>query len=168
MPRVGDSNEDTIGLYESQDVQPVIETIDASNGTTGTRARHSTNTDESPSSLMGQSVLPTLAMIIHRTMSSLVHRCWTLDIRSTIRFVVVLFSYLMGVATVFSVKIAPDRPRGALSSIGDDGYPMMVAQVAASMLSPLLFGIVSTRETSVPLRQKIATVYYLLLVASVL
>ncbi|KAI0888816.1 uncharacterized protein GGS22DRAFT_152418 [Annulohypoxylon maeteangense] len=74
----------------------------------------------------------------------------------------------MGVATTISVDIAPNRPGDSLSSPGDDGYPIMVAQVAASMLSPLIFGIVSTKETSTPLRQKIVSFYYFLLVIGVI
>ncbi|KAI2469970.1 hypothetical protein F4781DRAFT_392437 [Annulohypoxylon bovei var. microspora] len=74
----------------------------------------------------------------------------------------------MGVATTFSVRIAPERPEDALSSLGDDGFPIMIAQVAASMLSPLLFATVSSKEASTPLRQKISSFYYLLLVLGVL
>ncbi|KAI1461490.1 hypothetical protein F4805DRAFT_414352 [Annulohypoxylon moriforme] len=98
----------------------------------------------------------------------LMRLCSILDMRTTVRFIVVIFSHLMGVATTISVKIAPSRPGDALSSVDDDGYPIMVAQVAASMLSPLLFGIVSTRESSTPLRQKMTSFYYLLLVLGVL
>ncbi|KAI1089586.1 hypothetical protein F5B19DRAFT_495297 [Rostrohypoxylon terebratum] len=99
--------------------------------------------------------------------ASLSHLRSSMDTKATIRFTVVVFSHLMGVATTFSVDIAPGRPTEALSSLGDDGYPIMVAQVAASLLSPLLFSIVSTKDRSTPLWQKIVSFYYLLLVAGV-
>ncbi|KAI1379352.1 hypothetical protein F4677DRAFT_442327 [Hypoxylon crocopeplum] len=92
----------------------------------------------------------------------------TLDTRIIVRFTVVLFSYLLGIATPLSASIAPARLDDSLPSVNDDGYPIIVAQVAASLLSPLLFSAVSTRERSTPLRQKVLSFYYLLLMIGVL
>ncbi|KAI2624326.1 hypothetical protein GGR54DRAFT_570575 [Hypoxylon sp. NC1633] len=90
------------------------------------------------------------------------------DIKLTVRFVVVIFSHLLGIAATFSVTIAANRPGDALPSIDDDSFPITVVQVAASLLSPLLFGVISTRDTSTSVRQKIVSFYYLLFVVSVL
>ncbi|KAI1473809.1 hypothetical protein F4774DRAFT_402962 [Daldinia eschscholtzii] len=89
------------------------------------------------------------------------------DIRTIVRFIVVIFSHLMGVWTALSVSVMPGRSEDALPSTNDDSYPIMVAQVAASMLSPLLFTVVSTKEDPTPLRQKITSFYYVLLVVGV-
>ncbi|KAI1651416.1 uncharacterized protein F4817DRAFT_324468 [Daldinia loculata] len=90
------------------------------------------------------------------------------DIRAIVRFVVVIFSHLMGIWTALSVSITPGRLDDALPSLNDDSYPIMVAQVAASMLSPLLFTVVSTKEDTATLRQKLTSFYYVLLVVGVL
>ncbi|KAI0840806.1 hypothetical protein F5Y06DRAFT_230892 [Hypoxylon sp. FL0890] len=100
--------------------------------------------------------------------SSWVRLSASLDGRTVVRFTVAMFSYLMGVATTFSVNIAPKRPADALPSLDDDGYPIMVVQVIASLVSPLLFGIVSAKERITPIRQKMSSFYYLLLVIGVL
>ncbi|KAI1409331.1 hypothetical protein F5Y13DRAFT_203506 [Hypoxylon sp. FL1857] len=92
----------------------------------------------------------------------------SLDSRTAIRFAVAIFCYLMGITTTLSVSIAPNRPADALPSLVDDGYPIMVAQVIASLLSPLLFSIVSTKEHFIPIRQKILSFYYILLIVGVL
>ncbi|XXG99304.1 hypothetical protein Hte_005641 [Hypoxylon texense] len=44
----------------------------------------------------------------------------------------------------------------------------MVAQLAGSLLSPLLFGVVSITNTSTPFRQQVTSFYYLLLALGVL
>ncbi|KAI1142193.1 hypothetical protein F5Y05DRAFT_217220 [Hypoxylon sp. FL0543] len=100
--------------------------------------------------------------------SSWAHLSLLFDSRTAVRFVVAIFSYLMGIATTLSVNIAPQRPADALPSLNDDGYPIMIAQIIASLVSPLLFSIVSTRERFIPIRQKMFSFYYLLLVIGVL
>ncbi|OTB19806.1 hypothetical protein K445DRAFT_313578 [Daldinia sp. EC12] len=90
------------------------------------------------------------------------------DVRVIVRFIVVIFSFLMGIWTTVSVSIMPRRSEDALPSLNDDSHPVMVAQVVASMLSPLLFTVVSTKEDPTPLRQRITSFYYVLLVFGVL
>ncbi|KAI1798751.1 hypothetical protein F4811DRAFT_569257 [Daldinia bambusicola] len=104
-----------------------------------------------------------------RTISFLCSHIYSVSDRKTIvRFAVVIFSFLMGMWTTISVSIMPGRPEDALPSVNDDSYPIMLAQVAASMLSPLLFTVVSTKEGSTSVRRKIASFYYILLVVGVL
>ncbi|KAI1470860.1 uncharacterized protein F4812DRAFT_419252 [Daldinia caldariorum] len=96
------------------------------------------------------------------------HLCSMSDGRTIVRFAVVIFSFLMGIWTTLSVSIMPRRPEDALPSLNDDSHPIMVAQVAASMLSPLLFTVVSTKKDPTPVRRKITSFYYLLLALGVL
>ncbi|KAI0899588.1 hypothetical protein F4806DRAFT_258137 [Annulohypoxylon nitens] len=165
----GGSNEDLAARppHGLQEALAAIENIHISDRTTNIQAYHSTGTNEPPSLTMRWKLYLTLALHLYGTITSLLARTSSaLDMKSTIRFINVVFAYLMGIATTLSA-LAPSRSSDALPSVGDDGYPVMIAQVVASMLSPLLFSIVSTKEISVPLRQKIASFYYLLLVASV-
>ncbi|OTA97356.1 hypothetical protein M434DRAFT_392067 [Hypoxylon sp. CO27-5] len=108
-----------------------------------------------------------MAPLRQAVVSSWVRLYSSLDIRATVRFIVAIFSYLMGIATTFSVSIAPERPDDALPSLTSDSYPTMVAQVVASLLSPLLFSLVSIRDHSTPIRQKLFSFYYFLLVVGV-
>ncbi|OTA58459.1 hypothetical protein K449DRAFT_467431 [Hypoxylon sp. EC38] len=108
-----------------------------------------------------------MALLYQAMVSSWARLYSSLDIRATVRFIVAIFSYLMGIATTFSVSIAPKRPDDALPSLTSDSYPTMVAQIIASLLSPLLFSIVSIRDHSTPIRQKIFSFYYFLLVVGV-
>lgn len=94
--------------------------------------------------------------------------CSRLDWKTTIRFTVVGFSYSLGFATAYSVYVAANRSDEALPSLRSDIYPVMVAQVAGSLLSPLLFGVVSIRNGSIPLRQQMTSFYYILLALGVL
>ncbi|KAI0387554.1 hypothetical protein F5Y04DRAFT_240489 [Hypomontagnella monticulosa] len=124
--------------------------------------------DATPSPTQLHLLYTSYIVYILQGMKSLwVHVYSSLDIKITIRFIVVIFSHFMGIATAYSVGLAPSRAEDALSSTNDDGFPLMVAQVAASLLSPLLFAIISTRENSIPLRQKIISFYYILLVVGV-
>ncbi|KAI1400797.1 hypothetical protein F4819DRAFT_460441 [Hypoxylon fuscum] len=119
------------------------------------QTHHRPNTDDGPTLLDQGRVL------LRRLYSSL-------DTKMTIRFTVIAFSYSLGLATMYSGYVAPDRPVGAVSSSRDDSYPIMVAQFAGSLLSPALFAIVSIRESSTTLWQKVTSLYYILLVAGVL
>ncbi|KAI1083654.1 hypothetical protein F5B20DRAFT_577334 [Whalleya microplaca] len=94
--------------------------------------------------------------------------CSMMDTKMTVRFLVVIFNFFLGVAVIFSFKVAPARPDTALPSLDDDSYPIMVAQVAGSLLSPLLFSIVSVKGGLPPLRQRLGSCYFLLLVLGVL
>lgn len=163
------SNEDLAARppHEFQEAFAALEPVPIADGTTRAQTHHSTDTNEPSSPTMIRKLYLTPIMHLYKTIiSSLVHIYSVLDMRLTVRLIVAIFCYLMGIATTFSA-LAPSRPSDALPSVGDDGYSVMIAQVVASMLSPLLFSIVSTRETSIPLRQRIASFYYLLLVASV-
>lgn len=124
---------------------------------------HSGTPDESPLPIQ-----PWIVRTWQRISSSLVHIYSSMDLKILVRFTVVIFSYTMGIATTYSVSLAPRRADDALPSINDDGFPMMIAQVAASLLSPLLFTIISANDNSTPLRQKIISLYYILLVLGVL
>ncbi|XDG09643.1 hypothetical protein ABKA04_009258 [Annulohypoxylon sp. FPYF3050] len=156
-------------LHESQETRAATR-IATNSGDTITQPLHNPSEIIEVSNSIVRKWLSYLAPNLHlcRKVVALISRLRSsLDTRATIRFTVVVFSHLMGVATTFSVNIAPGRPTDALSSLDDDGYPIMVAQVAASMLSPLLFSIVSTKDRSTPLREKVVSFYYLLLVAGV-
>lgn len=91
-----------------------------------------------------------------------------LDLKTTIRFIVIIFGYFLGFAAAYSVYVPANRSSEALSSPKSDTYPVMVAQVAGSLMSPLLFGVVSVRESSTPLRQKVISFHCLLLALGVL
>ncbi|KAI1775309.1 hypothetical protein F4818DRAFT_416242 [Hypoxylon cercidicola] len=91
-----------------------------------------------------------------------------LDLKTTIRFIVIVFNYFLGFVTAYSVYGTVNRSDEALPSPRSDTYPVMVAQVAGSLLSPLLFGVVSIKDTSTPLRQKWTSFYFFLLALGVL
>ncbi|KAI0014224.1 hypothetical protein F4779DRAFT_632590 [Xylariaceae sp. FL0662B] len=92
----------------------------------------------------------------------------TSDKRMIVRFLVVIFNLLAGIAVIYSTKVAPARSDITLPSPEDDSYPIMVAQVAGSLLSPLLFAVVSAKDSSSPLRRKLMACYFLLLVLGVI
>ncbi|KAI1386246.1 uncharacterized protein F4822DRAFT_310280 [Hypoxylon trugodes] len=81
-------------------------------------------------------------------------------IHQMIRFAVIIFCYLMGIATL-SVVVAPKRPNDALPAIQGDAYPITVAQVAVSMFT-VFFDIVPTKENSASLRRKMASCHLIL------
>ncbi|KAI1386245.1 uncharacterized protein F4822DRAFT_431118 [Hypoxylon trugodes] len=91
----------------------------------------------------------------------------SLDGKMTIRFIVASFNYSLGIATGYSIYGAPTRANGVLPSPHDDTYAIMIAQISASLLSPLLFGFMSAKDRSVPFRQRVVSPYYLLLEFSV-
>lgn len=162
----------SIGSRHEPEEAPVHTTIGASSQTSSMDQVQDTQLDTHytatlPAQLWLSCVFP--IMYVFRGMkSSWAHIHSLLDVKTAVRFVVVIFSYIMGIATAYSVGIAPGRPDNALPSIDDDGFPLMIAQVAASLLSPLIFTIISTSETSTPLRQRVISFYYGLLVVGVL
>ncbi|KAI1765512.1 hypothetical protein GGR53DRAFT_489994 [Hypoxylon sp. FL1150] len=61
-----------------------------------------------------------------------------LDLKTAIRFIVMIFGYSLGFATAYSVYVPANRSSEALPSPNSDDYPIMIAQVAGSLMSPLL------------------------------
>ncbi|KAI0161749.1 hypothetical protein GGR52DRAFT_561018 [Hypoxylon sp. FL1284] len=88
--------------------------------------------------------------------------------RTVIRFIVPPFIYGLGFATAYSVYVPASRPDDALPSRKSDTYPVMVAQLLGSLVSPLFFGLVSFQKRAIPIRQKITSFYHILLVLGVL